>query len=54
MFGKNKASDDHLGGCFVSLEEEIESYKLGVTAGFGLTKIAGFTGLIGLAGGFSG
>jgi hypothetical protein len=39
-----------LAGVLFSLEKAIKSY----TAGFGFTKIAGFTGLIGLAGGFIG
>ena len=47
---QNKTPADHLGGCFVYLEEELTSYEPGVTAGFAVTKIAGFTGLVGLAG----
>jgi hypothetical protein len=50
MSDKNKTPADHLGGCFVYLEEEVKSYEPGVTAGFALTKMAGFTGLTGLAG----
>ena len=41
---QNKTPTDHLGGCFVYLEEELKSYEPSVTAGFVLTKIAGFTG----------
>ena len=47
---QNKTPADHLGGCFVYLEEEVKSYEPGVVAGFAFTKIAGFTGLVGLAG----
>jgi hypothetical protein len=43
-----------LAGILFSLEGELKSYEPGVTAGFGFTKIAGFTGLIGLAGRFNG
>ena len=47
---QNKTHADHLEGCFVCLEEEVKSYEPGVTAGLAFTKIAGFIGLVGLAG----